>query len=148
MMKTYLDALPHFVIQRNKFLGVSITREIANSGLLVVASYLHAGSATIKSATIQWIGNFAFFGFIWNFQLVGCHIFKYLNLDGQLSLCNQCAGRLQLKWCVCSACKFSLLDQSVKHLPAGNSQWQSTIVVFANFLTMKGMLLDHNLFLL
>lgn len=41
----------------NKYLDVSITKEIVNFLLLAVASYLHAGSAMIKSATIQWIGN-------------------------------------------------------------------------------------------
>jgi len=59
IVKTYLNVLRHFVIRRNKYLGVSITKEIANSVLLAVASYLHAGSAMIKSVTIQWIGKFA-----------------------------------------------------------------------------------------
>ena len=58
ILKIYLHVLHHFVIQRNKYLGVSITEEIVSSVLLAVASYLHAGSAMIKSVTIQWIGIF------------------------------------------------------------------------------------------
>jgi uncharacterized membrane protein YvlD (DUF360 family) len=58
IVKIYLNVLRHFMIQRNRYLGVSTTKEIANSVLLAVASYLHAGSAMIKSVTIQWIGKF------------------------------------------------------------------------------------------
>lgn len=50
--------LLHIVIQQNKFSGVSITKEIASFELLAVASYLHAGSAMIKSVTTLWIGDF------------------------------------------------------------------------------------------
>lgn len=50
--------LLRIVIEQNKFLGVSITKEIASFELLVVASYLPADSAMIKSVTTPWIGNF------------------------------------------------------------------------------------------
>lgn len=49
------------------------------------------------------------------------------------------AGRLHLKWCVCAAWRFSLLDQYAERLPVVDSWWQSTIVIFANFLMMKGI---------
>lgn len=58
MVKTYLDAILHFVIQRNKNLGVSITKGTVNSELPAVASYSHAGSAMTKSVTILWTGDF------------------------------------------------------------------------------------------
>lgn len=52
----YLDALHHLEIQRNKYLVVSTTKEIANSLLHVVIYCSHADSAMIKSAIIQWTG--------------------------------------------------------------------------------------------
>lgn len=61
MVKIYLVVLLHFEMQRNKNLGVSITKEIVSYVLLAVASYLHVGSAMIESAIIQWIGNFVLF---------------------------------------------------------------------------------------
>jgi hypothetical protein len=60
-----LDVLLHFEIQINKYLGVSITKEIVNYVLLAVASYLHVGSAMIKSVTIRWIGNLVLFVHTW-----------------------------------------------------------------------------------
>ena len=126
ILKIPLNFLRRFVIQRNKYLGVNITKEIASSVLLAVASFLHAGSAMIKSATIQWIGNFVP-------HTVGGLLYIVFNI-------NSLAGRLQLKWCVCAAWKSSLLDQCAQLLPVVDSQWQSTIAAFANFLMMKGRL--------
>lgn len=55
-MNFWADHL-HIVIEQSKFVGVSITKEIASFELLAVASYLHADSVMIKSVTILWIGN-------------------------------------------------------------------------------------------
>ena len=51
---------------------------------------------------------------------------------------NLFAERLHLKWCVCAAWKFRLLDQFVQHLLAMVSRWHNTTAVFASFLMMKG----------
>lgn len=53
---TLLDVPLHIKIMRNKSLVVSIIKEIANYGLLVVASYIHVGSAMIMLVTILWTG--------------------------------------------------------------------------------------------
>jgi len=42
------------------------------------------------------------------------------------------------KCSVCGASRCNLLVPSAQHLHATDSQWQSTIAVFANFLMMKG----------
>lgn len=56
----YLGALHHFEMLTNKYLGVSTTRETANSWPLVVTSSLLVVSVMIKSVTIPWIGNSLF----------------------------------------------------------------------------------------
>lgn len=48
-------------------------------------------------------------------------------------------GKQQQKWCACDVWRFSLLDQLARPPPVKDYQWQNTIVIFANFLMMKGM---------
>lgn len=58
MLKVCMDVHLHFVMLRNKCSVVSIISGTASFELLVVRSYLHAGSVMTMSVTIQWIGNF------------------------------------------------------------------------------------------
>lgn len=69
LVKTKLDCLHHSVIRRNKYLGVSITKEIANSVLRAVESCIHAGFAMIKLPIIRWIGKS-------KTHIIGCNWFS------------------------------------------------------------------------
>lgn len=57
MVMIYLVVLHHSGIQKSRCLDVSTIKEIANSELLAVANYTHAGFAMTKSVTTPWIGN-------------------------------------------------------------------------------------------
>jgi hypothetical protein len=86
-----LECSPLFHGLGNKYLGVSITKEIANSVLLVVASYLHADSAMIKLVTFNAYELWLKYG--------------VCSLLGQFASIPSCGGLSMVEY-YCSICKF------------------------------------------
>lgn len=122
-MKTSLDVLHHFVTKRNKYLVVSIIKEIVSSVLLVVESCLRVGFAMTMSVTMQWIGKLlrTLFSFpslylvrLSHYRMTSCRkatsemmCMKCLQMQPVGPMCRtpSCNGFSMAKY-YCSSCKF------------------------------------------